>query len=272
MTQVHAQSSDKGAQIKAPNLSPLTEKTLLEWIQGFESDKIYQEIMTVNDFSMLHPEVLYILYRIMLYTDGPALEFGAYVGGSTVAMGLAAKSCTAGVVTVEPGGEYLSHPHIPSDDIFRDLLRNIERHGVKKEVHPVQGYSHERKVASLIASELCPHESPKGWTDRFRRFFKGRTPDCNSYKLFSIDSDGKLQRDFGICHSLLADDAYLVIDDYISTAKDKNAFIVDWVDAAVEFGLLSSLGVYGWGTWIGRFHGDKWKSWCRKNAHRFPID
>jgi hypothetical protein len=76
--------------------------------------------------------------------------------------------------------------------------------------------------------------------------------------LLVIDADGNVKRDLDLFHDLLADGCWIVIDDYyMPGAKSKAVLTKPQVNALVSAGQLEPLGLYGWGTWIGRWPGGR---------------
>ncbi len=69
--------------------------------------------------------------------------------------------------------------------------------------------------------------------------------------LFIFDADNNVRRDVDSYGDLLADNCWVVIDDYFGPAKA--APIRDQVDELVSAGRLVPFGYYGWGTWIGQW-------------------
>jgi predicted O-methyltransferase YrrM len=195
---------------------------------------IQQELqgLNSNSVSMLHPDVLSLMYHLAAYTEGPILELGPYVGGSTVALawGMRHERREARIISVELGGSY-DHPTAGTDDIVRDLRRNLDRYGVRDRVQVLVGSSRDpevvRKVRGLMGSEKAG--------------------------LCCIDSDGNVAADLALYMDLLTPDAYLIIDDYFAPgAPHKVGPTRAGIQAAEEQGLVHSLGVYGWGSWVGR--------------------
>jgi hypothetical protein len=71
--------------------------------------------------------------------------------------------------------------------------------------------------------------------------------------LIAIDSDGLVDRDWAVYRGSLSSGAYVVIDDYFSPGNvDKEKVTRAAVDQLQENGSLDCLGLYGWGTWVGR--------------------
>jgi predicted O-methyltransferase YrrM len=184
--------------------------------------------------SMLHEEVLMLLRLLVIASRGAVLEIGSYVGGATIVLTTAAKEFRKGpVISIEPGGAH-NHPHIPSADIFSDLVRNVTEAGVSEHVTLLNGFSYDCKVVESVNQA------------------RGR----KKIDLLIIDADGDVGRDFATYQNLLKAGAIIVLDDYASRwAPEKAQPVKEWVDRAVSSGTLSPLGVWGWGTWIGIYTG-----------------
>jgi predicted O-methyltransferase YrrM len=206
-------------------------------IPYYRSLPIQQELSRLNSdsISMLHPDVLALMYHLAAYGNGPVLELGPYVGGSTVALawGVRHGKRSARIISVEIGGSY-EHPTAGTDDIVRELRRNLDRYGVADRVELVIANSRDpetvRKVGRLIGTEKAG--------------------------LCCIDSDGDVAADLGLYMHLLAHDAYLIIDDYFAPgAPHKVKPTREGIRAAEQRGLVQSFGVYGWGSWVGRLTG-----------------
>lgn len=182
--------------------------------------------------SMLHVDVLLLLHWLARVCEGQILEIGPYVGGSTMALALGARAAgrqPKRVASIEPGGELLDHDKVPSADILRDLRQNLVRRGVADLVHIIEGYSGSEEVAASLKARFPPGE----------------------IGLLFIDADGDAARDLAMCGNLLAPGCFIVIDDYLGTSGKTQPTRLQ-VDALSARGMLRPLGVYGWGTWIGR--------------------
>lgn len=71
-----------------------------------------------------------------------------------------------------------------------------------------------------------------------------------------VDADGGVERDLSFYRDLLVPNCWVVIDDYYSPKQEGKAMrIKPQIDALVERGELQALGLYGWGTWVGRWPG-----------------
>ena len=181
--------------------------------------------------SMLHMDVLLLIYHFARFGAGNILEIGPYIGGSTVAAAFGARESRARkkkIVSIEAGGQ-LKHFRIPSRNIFKDLKKNLARFDVLDNVTLIDGRSFEETTKSAI-----------------RQILGSREVD-----LFIFDADNNVRRDLDCYGDLLADNCWLVIDDYFGPAKA--APIRDQVDELVAAGRLVPFGYYGWGTWVGQW-------------------
>jgi predicted O-methyltransferase YrrM len=200
------------------------------YLRAREKHPAHRSVRLAKKTSMLHEEVLMLLRLLVISSRGAVLEIGSYVGGATVVLTTAAKEFRKGpVISIEPGGAH-SHPHIPSADIFSDLVRNVKEAGVSAHVALLSGFSYDSKVVESVNQA------------------RGR----KKIDLLIIDADGDVGRDFATYHNLLKPGAIVVLDDYASRcAPEKAQPVKEWVDRAISSGTLSPLGVWGYGTWIG---------------------
>ena len=203
-------------------------------IPFYRSLPIHQDLTGLNssNVSMLHPDVLALMYHFAAYSEGPILELGPYVGGSTIALawGLRHGKRNTRIISIELGGSY-DHPTAGTDDIVRELRHNLERCRVKDCVELVVGNSRDRATVATV-SELLGAEKAG---------------------LCCIDSDGDVAADLALYMDLLTPDAYLIIDDYFAPgAPHKVKPTRAGIAFAEQHGLVQSFGVYGWGTWVGR--------------------
>jgi predicted O-methyltransferase YrrM len=208
----------------------LTERKLRRYVAGMRYHREYAGIVEAKNISMLHEEVLYLLDYFGARSKGVVMEIGSYVGGSTVVLARAAgRRGTGPIISVEKGGRH-NHPEIPSVDIFRDLQMNLQRFGVSSQVLLLNGTSKEPRILQKVKETVVER----------------------GIDLLLIDADGHVERDFDLYAEFLNDQAVLVLDDYSSPlAPEKVTLVKDWVDQAVSSRRVTSLGVWGWGTWIG---------------------
>ena len=185
------------------------------------------------DISMLHPDALALLYHLAACSVGPVLELGPYTGGSTIALarGLASSGRGYKVTSVEKGGRY-DHPNYPTSDIVASLHTNLLKHGVKSHVNVIVGDARDAAVVREVT----------------------RLSDVMRFACLVIDSDGQVERDVNLYRPLTSSLAYLVVDDYYAPgAPEKEAPTRDQLDDLEKRRIVEAFGVYGWGTWFGRF-------------------
>jgi predicted O-methyltransferase YrrM len=181
--------------------------------------------------SMLHLDVLLLIYHFAKFGTGNILEIGPYIGGSTIAAAIGARESgkPKKIISIEIGGR-LKHFRIPSKNIFKDLKKNLARFGVLEDVTLINGSSFDETTVSAIRQML------------------GR----GDIGLFIFDADNNVRRDLDCYGDLLAGGCWLVIDDYCGPAA-KAAPIRAQVDELVSAGNLVPFGYYGWGTWVGQW-------------------
>lgn len=182
--------------------------------------------------SMLHADVLLMLEQAASAVLGAIVEIGAYVGGGTAAIGRGLRSTGHRVpfVSIELGGAYPDHPYLPSSDILGDLMAFLRAEAVADRVHVLNGYSRDPDVHRRALEHLAGH--PIG--------------------LLTIDADGRVFHDFELYLPACRPGALVMVDDYHSALAPEKAIPTRaCVDACVEAGLFTSLGVCGWGTWFG---------------------
>ena len=181
--------------------------------------------------SMLHIDVLLLIYHFAKVCSGNILEVGPYLGGSTIAAAFGARESNTRkkIVSIEGGGQ-LEHPRIPSRNIIKDLKRNLARFGVVDDVTLIEGRSSNEATKSAVRQILGSGE----------------------VGLFMFDADRNPRRDLDSFGDLLVDHCWVVIDDYFGPGR-KAAPIRAQVDEMVSTGRLLTLGYYGWSTWIGQW-------------------
>jgi predicted O-methyltransferase YrrM len=185
-------------------------------------------------YSMLHPDVLVLLYYLARYTEGDILEIGPYIGGSTIAAAQGARDAAHSktIVTIEHGVPMASS-RLSSGDTIADLKQNLASHGVAD-------------LVRLIVGEA----SAKSTIEAVRHHFQ---PD--KVGLFIMDADGAVENALTSYGELLHDDCWVVVDDYFATgvAAGKALRSKTEIDSLVDGGVLYCGGFFGWGTWIGKW-------------------
>jgi predicted O-methyltransferase YrrM len=207
---------------------------LMHQLMEYRNQEIRHRLQEVGKAaSMLHLDVLFLVYHFAKVAQGNILEIGSYIGGSTIAAAFGARESATPkkIISVEPGGRVKNH-RLASRNIFKDLKKNLARFGVLESAILLNGYSFEKTTISAIRQTLAQGE----------------------VGLFIFDADGNVRRDLDCYGDLLADGCWLVIDDYGGPSENaKVAPIRAQVDDLVSAGRLVTFGYYGWGTWIGQW-------------------
>ena len=181
--------------------------------------------------SMLHLDVLLLIYHFARNAKGDVLEIGPYIGGSTIAaaFGVRESGTRKKIISIEIGGR-LKHVRIPSRNIFKDLKKNLARFGMLEDVTLINGSSFDAATTSAVREMLVGRE----------------------VGLFIFDADSDVRRDLDCYGDLLSNDCWVVIDDYFGPEM-KTGPLRAQVDDFVSAGRLLPFGYYGWGTWAGQW-------------------
>jgi predicted O-methyltransferase YrrM len=204
---------------------------LLRTLMEYRSAEVRQRLEIVGrEASMLHIDVLLLIYHFARFSAGNVLEIGPYVGGSTIAAAFGARDSGVQkkIITVEAGGS-VKHFRLSSRNIIKDLKKNLARFGVAEDLILINGRSSDEAIISEVRRRL-------------------RSRDVS---LFIFDADNDVRRDLDCYGDLFNDDCWVVIDDYFGPAKA--APLRAQVDALVSEGRIVPFGYYGWGTWVGRW-------------------
>ena len=217
------------------------------------------ELREVQRFSMLGLEPLRALYRAAQLSEGPILEIGPYMGGSTIAMALGLRGGRSGrkVYSVELGGAYLDHPTLPSPEIEADLRKNMATFGVSGAVDLFVGLSWDLSLRRRVLAGL-------GGED---------------VGLVFVDADGGLARDLSYWAPFLRPDCFLILDDYLPEDREgKGPMIVEFVDRMVREGTFEQYDILS-STWIGRLAGEaarekvarEWRPFLHESGHGYRV-
>ena len=204
---------------------------LLRKLMEYRSSEVRQRLEEVGRAaSMLHVDVLLLIYHVARFGFGNILEIGPYVGGSTIAAAFGARESGTRrkIVSIEAGGR-LKHFRLSSRNIIQDLRRNLVRFGAAEEVTLINGRSFDSAIISEVRQQLS----------------------SGDVGLFIFDADDNVRREVDCYGDLLNDGCWLVIDDYFGPAKA--APVRAQVDALVSEGRFLPFGYYGWGTWVGQW-------------------
>src|SRR2546429_2541462 len=205
---------------------------LLRALMEYRSSDVRHRLEKVGRAaSMLHMDVLLLIYHFARFGQGNILEIGPYIGGSTIAAAFGARESgiRKKIVSIEAGGK-MKHFRLSSRNIIKDLKKNLVRFGVADDITLINGRSSDAAIISEVRQ--CLNKSEVG--------------------LFVFDADNNVRRDLDCYGDLLADRCWLVIDDYFGPAK--SAPLRAQVDELVSAERIVPFGYYGWGTWIGQWH------------------
>ncbi|HEY7001209.1 MAG TPA: GNAT family N-acetyltransferase [Candidatus Udaeobacter sp.] len=212
--------------------------SLMYVLMQYRHEPIHSKLLKIRDkHSMLHLDVLILIYHFAKICSANVLEIGACVGGATIAaaFGVRDSGQNKRLVAIEPGGR-LKHKRLGTRNILRDLERNLAKHGVLEMVTLVKGRSFDAATTRAVNLAL----------------------GSDNIDLLILDADAAKQRDIQCYRDKLADGCWMVIDDYYGT--DSNAKITPSradIDALTTAGFLEPLGFYGWSTWVGRWRGSR---------------
>ena len=114
---------------------------LMHTLMEYRHQPIHSELAKIRDkYSMLHLDVLILIYHFAKISSGEILEIGAFVGGATIAAALGVRDSgqSKKLISIEPGGS-VKHKRLGTRNILRDLERNLARQGVSNMVTLIKG-------------------------------------------------------------------------------------------------------------------------------------
>jgi phosphinothricin acetyltransferase len=211
---------------------------LMHTLMQYRHEPIHSRLLKVRDKqSMLHLDVLILIYHFAKICSGSIVEVGAFLGGATIAaaFGVRDSGKRKVLIAIEQGGR-LKHKRLGTRNILRDLERNLARHRVSDMVTLIKGHSFDPATIAAVRQAVGPGE----------------------IGLLILDADAAKQRDIACYRDKLADGCWMVVDDYYGpTADAKITPARADVDALVATGCLEPLGFYGWSTWVGRWRRER---------------
>jgi L-amino acid N-acyltransferase YncA/predicted O-methyltransferase YrrM len=211
---------------------------LMHALMEYRHEPIHSKLLKIRDkYSMLHLDVLILIYHFAKICSGNILEIGSFIGGATIAaaFGVRDSGTRKKLIAIEPGGS-VKHKRLGTRNIFRDLERNLTRQRVSELVNTIKGRSFDPATISAVNEMLG--------TDKIG--------------LLILDADAAKRRDIECYGDRFTDRCWMVIDDYYGT--NTNVKITPSradVDALTRAGYLEPLGFYGWSTWVGRWRGSQ---------------
>ena len=207
---------------------------LMHTLMKYRQEPIHAQLLKIRDeHSMLHLDVLILIYHFAKICSGQILEIGAFVGGATIAaaFGVRESGQPKKLFAIEPGGS-LKHKRLGTRNILRDLERNLARQSVSEMVTLIKGHSSDPATITAVREAVGSDE----------------------IGLLILDADAAKRRDIDRYGDKLTDGCWMVIDDYYGPAPDAKITPARAdVDALVAAGCLEPLGFYGWSTWVGRW-------------------
>jgi len=210
--------------------------SLMRTLMHYRQEPIHSALLKIrNKYSMLHLDVLLLIYHFAKICSGAVLEVGAFIGGATIAaaFGVRDSGRQKKLIAIEPGGS-VKHKRLGTRNIFRDLERNLARQGVSELATVIKGRSFDPAAISAVHRELGSDE----------------------IALLILDADAGKRRDIECYRDKLAKGCWMVIDDYRGGDSNvKSAPSRADVDALITEGSLEPLGFYGWSTCVGRWRG-----------------
>ena len=210
-------------------------QSLMYLLMQYRHESIHSKLLKIRDkYSMLHLDVLILIYHFAKICSDNILEIGAFVGGATIAaaFGVRDSGTRKKLIAIEPGGS-VKHKRLGTRNIFRDLERNLARQRVSELVTTIKGRSFDPATISAVNETL----------------------DADKVGLLILDADAAKRRDIECYCDRFADGCWMVIDDYygIGTNAKITPSRAD-VEALTAAGYLQPLGFYGWSTWVGRWN------------------
>src|SRR5437867_3563598 len=133
---------------------------LMHRLMTYRHEPIHSELMKVRDrYSMLHLDVLILIYHFAKICSGSILEIGAFVGGATIAaaFGVRASGRQKKLIAIEPGGS-VKHRRLGTRNILRDLERNLARQRVSEMVTLIKGRSLDPETIAAVHHVLGSDE------------------------------------------------------------------------------------------------------------------
>jgi L-amino acid N-acyltransferase YncA/predicted O-methyltransferase YrrM len=209
---------------------------LMQTLMHYRQKPIHSTLLKIRDkYSMLHLDVLLLIYHFAKICSGSILEIGAFVGGATIsaAFGVRDSGQQKKLIAIEPGGR-VKHKRLGTRNILRDLERNLARQRVSEMITLIKGRSFDSETISVVHQALGSDE----------------------IGLLILDADSGKRRDIECYRDKLSEGCWMIIDDYSRADSNvKSAPSREDVDALVAAGALELLGFYGWSTWVGRWRG-----------------
>jgi len=121
---------------------------LMQALMNYRQEPIHSALQKIRDkYSMLHLDVLMLIYHFAKICPGAILEIGAFVGGATIAaaFGVRDSGRQKKLIAIEPGGS-VKHKRLGTRNILRDLERNLARQRVSEMITFIKGRSFDQET------------------------------------------------------------------------------------------------------------------------------
>jgi len=142
----------------ASHLNQVRER--LRTLMEYRNTNVRQRLEEVRwEASMLHVDVLLLIYHFERSSPGNVFEIGPYVDGSTIAAAFGARDSDTPkkIFTIEAGGS-LKHFRLSSRNIIKDLKKNLAKFGVAQQLTLINGRSSDETIIAEIHQRLASRE------------------------------------------------------------------------------------------------------------------
>src|SRR5437660_1772945 len=133
---------------------------LMHTLMHYRQEPIHAELLKIRDnHSMLHLDVLILIYHFAKICLGQIVEVGAFVGGATIAaaFGVRDSGKRKALIAIEQGGS-LKHKRLGTRNILRDLEGNLARQRVSEMVTLIKGHSSDPATIAAVRQTVGSDE------------------------------------------------------------------------------------------------------------------
>src|SRR5881296_2494304 len=195
-------SVERASNVDAPQARGYNDSlSLMHTLMQYRQEPIHSQLLKIRDkYSMLHLDVLILIYHFAKLCSGPIVEIGAFLGGATIAaaFGVRDSGKRKTLITIEQGGS-LKHKRLGTRNILRDLERNLARQRVSEMVTVIKRRSFDAATIRAVHDTLGP----------------------DKIGLLILDADAAKRRDIECYRDKFSDDCWMVIDDYYGTDSNE---------------------------------------------------
>src|SRR5438067_7418914 len=166
--------------------------SLMHTLMQYRQEPIHAQLLKIRDkYSMLHLDVLILIYHFAKICPGHILEIGAFVGRSTIAaaFGVRDSGQNQTLIAIEPGGS-VKHKRLGTRNILRNLERNLARQRVSRMVTLIKGRSFDAATIRAVHEKL----------------------GSDKIGLLILDGDAAKRRDIECYRDTFVGDCWMVID------------------------------------------------------------